>query len=179
MHRHLHRRCACGSSWHAVRSWIELLALALRDLVRRGARRWAGDCHLSGGFLSRRRPATAYIAEHRADWLDSGVVDADSAGWIAALCSKKVGTGYRDGVRHSGLSANAHEARRARAEYALELLTHVAKMFDGEGWTERQIAEHLGWHLSADEYGTPRRSARVQGYVAHGRELRRQEKESA
>jgi hypothetical protein len=79
---------------------------------------------------------------------------------------------------------------RARAEYALELLTHVAELqpgrprrdealarqiaswHDDDGLTHKEIAKRLGWPLSPDAYGTPCRSAAVQEYINVGRRLR-------
>jgi hypothetical protein len=138
----------------------------------------------------------------------STLPNAAPIGWIQAWLTRVLPDGsplYAQRKWEPGTEASCdirgyerkHTKRdRARAEYALELLTHVAELqpgrprrdddlalrivhwFDDEEWTERQIAEHLGWHLSADEHGTPRRSARVQGYVGRGRELRMQEKDA-
>jgi hypothetical protein len=42
------------------------------------------------------------------------------------------------------------------------------------GWTEPEIAEHFGWNLSPDSYGTRRRSDRVRDHIELGEELLRE-----
>ncbi len=91
---------------------------------------------------------------------------------------------YIDVLPRGGVSPTEEDVRNARrlllggdqdrgGRPAIDRLDAVqcAVLRDRLGWTERQIAEHFGWSLRQDSYGTPRRSNKVQDHIRRGQEI--------
>ncbi len=120
--------------------------------------------------------------------------------WLARLVPKdctvyaelrwRPGTGVTIGI-HGPIETFRDDEKRARAalDHMIRRATgrpsrdaarakNIARWHDEDGLTHKQIAARLGWSLSSDEHGTPRRSARVADHIKYGRELLRTEKSS-